>query len=310
MNEHKKEYNDVKEELKRFAIWLRNHEHILKHNSQTPPPSFTLGHNHFSDLTNDEFQHRFKLGLYSPGVRHVPPSPPSVRVAAADRQLSSDDVPPSVDWVALGAVTDVKNQGACGSCWSFSAAGAIEGAKFIKDGELVSLSEQMLVDCDPVDLGCQGGIMDDAFQWTSKSGGLCSETDYPYMAMKEASCMAKACTPVEDSKVTKYYDVDPGNPDALKSALAQQPVSVAIQANQLEFQLYRDGVFNLETCGDDLDHGVLAVGYGTEDGAGYWKVKNSWGPAWGEKGYIRIASESTQENGICGILSMSSRPVV
>merc|ERR1712157_17910 len=157
--------------------------------------------------------------------------------------------------------------------------------------------------------GCMGGVMDTAFQFASTSGGLCSESDYPYMAVQD-SCAAPTCTVVAHSKVKKYYDIKPGDAGKLMDALAQQPVSVAIQANQIEFQLYRKGVFDLETCGDELDHGVLAVGYGTENGQDFWKVKNSWGPTWGEDGFIKIARQSTQENGICGILSMCSRPVV
>jgi len=216
-----------------------------------------------------------------------------------------------VNWIQLGGVTPVKNQGACGSCWAFSTTGALEGAKFVKTGELVSLSEQNLVDCDHEDLGCSGGLMDDAFKFDKKNGGLCSEADYPYLA-KQGECNPMHCEDVPGSEVTNFYDVPPGKEMSLIAALAMQPVSVAIQADQFAFQFYKGGVLTNDSCGDQLDHGVLAVGYGSdlETNEPYFLVKNSWGPTWGEDGYIRISRKSKQEYGICGILKMASYPEV
>jgi C1A family cysteine protease len=193
---------------------------------------------------------------------------------------SSLTLPDYVNWVQMGAVTDIKNQGACGACWAFSTTGALEGAKFVKTGELIALSEQNLLDCDHSDMGCNGGLMDDAFKFDEKSGGLCSEADYPYQAVQNDSCNT-ACTDVPGSIVKTFVDVPPGDERALLSAVAMQPISVAIQADQFPFQFYRRGVLNDESCGEhaQVDHGVLAVGYGTDldTQIPYWLVKNSWG---------------------------------
>jgi len=221
------------------------------------------------------------------------------------------EVPDSIDWREKGAVTPVKNQGACGSCWSFSTTGAIEGASFLKTGNLVPFSEQNLVDCDSVDLGCNGGLMDTAFQYVETSKGLCSEDDYPYEGVQDF-CRASECTVVPGTDVTDFFDVKPDSVEDLMSALAQQPVSVAIQANQQVFQFYQGGIFDSPLCGTELDHAVLSVGYSTDEetGEAYFIVKNSWGESWGEEGYIRIARESEDEKGTCGILMMASAPIV
>jgi C1A family cysteine protease len=224
-------------------------------------------------------------------------------VLKEDLGLTTDALPASVDWVAKGAVTGVKDQGQCGSCWSFSTTGAIEGAYFIKYGKLYSLSEQELVDCDTVDSGCNGGLMDNAFTYVQKYG-ITTESSYPYTAV-QGTC--KSTTPVIPPGVVKgFVDVLPsGDENALAAAVAQQPVSVAIQANQLAFQFYSSGILT-GTCGKRLDHGVLAVGYGTDGTTPYWRVKNSWGTGWGEGGYIRIQRGADK----CGIADAASYPVL
>lgn len=228
---------------------------------------------------------------------------------------SNEDVSydPSLDWREKGAVTEVKDQGMCGSCWSFSTTGSIEGAMFLKTGKLVSLSEQNLIDCDYVDLGCEGGLMDDAFQYDENAGGLCSEADYPYLALQEDYCRTN-CTDVPGSHVTAFTDVEPNNVEMLMAAISRQPVSVAIEADTPEFQLYSSGVLDSESCGVELDHAVLAVGYGTEEECcnktDYFLVKNSWGDTWGDEGYVKIARKSIAPEGMCGILGMSSYPTV
>jgi len=301
--------------LRRFAIWVKNHQYIERHNNQNPPRSFELGHNHFSDLTNDEYQQLHFLGQYNPGIPKRPPSSNDYdeeeQQRRQDERRTIADLPDRIDWVELGAVTPVENQARCGACWSFSATGAIESAKFIKDGELVELSKQMMVDCDGTEMGCDGGLITSAFQFTYGTGGLCTEEEYPYVA-KQGDCRDDSCQKVPDSEVMEYVDVRAGSETNLMHSLAMQPVSVGIQASQTDFQLYRKGVYDSIECGDELDHGVLAVGYGTDEMTGktYWKVKNSWGHRWGEGGYIRIGRESSQKNGICGILSIPSRPIV
>jgi len=319
---HAKEYTTEEEMMTRLQIWMDNHDQIEAHNKKFPKPKFTLGHNEYSDLTNDEFNQRFKLGKYSgvagskkENAQNIVNEKAEVKTA---RHLAEDqlplELPDYVNWISMGGVTPVKNQGACGSCWAFSTTGALEGAKFVKTGELVPLSEQNLLDCDHEDLGCNGGLMDNAFKFDEKSGGLCSEDDYPYEAKQGKECNPMNCTDVPGSLVQTFYDVPAGEEKSLLAALAMQPISVAIQADQFVFQFYKGGVLTDDSCGKraQLDHGVLAVGYGSdlETNEPYFVVKNSWGETWGESGYIRMSRSSENEFGMCGILKMASYPVV
>merc|ERR1712072_594782 len=204
----------------------------------------------------------------------------------------------SIDWVAKGAVTPVKNQKHCGSCWAFSATGALEGAYFVASGKLVSLSEEDLVQCDTAhDHGCRGGLMDNAFNFVEKNG-IASEADYPYTSGYGVTGSCKS--DLEHRPVVtieSYTDVPSGGENALKAAASKQPVAIAIEADKSAFQLYSGGVLDNPGCGQQLDHGVLLVGYGTDSGKDYWKVKNSWGASWGEQGYIRMVRGANK----CGI---------
>ena len=292
---------------------------LINEYNSNPVNTFKLGHNAFSDLSQDEFAAYYKLGPYSPGVPATNGSPPSLDesdVAATARRALTDQLslPDYVNWVQMGGVTPVKNQGSCGSCWAFSTTGALEGARFVKTGELVALSEQNLLDCDHVDLACNGGLMDNAFKFDEKSGGLCSEKDYPYEAKRNDVCNPSNCTDVPGSIVSTFIDVPPGDVNALVSAIAMQPISIAIEASQFVFQFYKTGVINDDSCGSrgSIDHGVLAVGYGTdlESQEPYFLVKNSWGATWGSEGYVKLGRKSKNQFGICSVLKLASFPVV
>jgi len=293
-----REYPSLEEHDRRFDIFKHNFQEILAHNSANSA-NFTLGINQFTDLTHEEFKQQHLGYNLETVVRQTTSCTKFATTGAA--------VPTSVDWRANNAVTPVKDQGQCGSCWSFSATGAMEGAWAIAKGSLVSLSEQQLVDCSRKygNLGCNGGLMDSAFEY-SIDNGACAESAYPYTA-SGGSC--HTCQTVV--KITKCSDVQANNQVALKEAVAKGPVSIAIEADTAIFQSYRSGVITSASCGTNLDHGVLIVGYGVQDNIKYWLVKNSWSSSWGDAGYVKIErSDSTNDKGICGVAMQASFPVV
>ncbi len=292
-----KAYSSLEEISHRAWIYHENLEKIHKHNQGNH--TWTMGVNQFADLTADEFsaQTKSKLILSS--------STKSLR--GTTFYSNETALPLSVDWTTKGVVTPVKNQGQCGSCWAFSTTGSVEGAWALAGNPLVSLSEQQLVDCSSAEgnQGCSGGLMDQAFQYIIDNKGITSEKDYPYTG-EDGSCQNKP--PV--AHITSFTDVPANSETALMTAIAKQPVSVAVEADQASFQFYSGGVMTA-ACGTQLDHGVLAVGYGTLNGQDYYKVKNSWGADWGMDGYI-LLGRGTQFNpsGQCGIQMVASYPVV
>jgi len=263
--------------------------------------SYRLTVNKFADMTQDEFRRQY-LGLKLPAKAGPRP---------LFRFNARAEIPDEIDWEDKGAVTPIKDQGQCGSCWAFSAIGALEGIYQIKKKKLESFSEQQLVDCstDYGNYGCSGGLMDSAFEYM-KDHKMCTEEDYEYHAADE-ECKEDDCKGVV--KVKKFTDVDQNSELALKAAVAKQPVSVAIEADTFSFQFYAGGIYDDADCGTNLDHGVTAVGYGKDEESGklFWKVKNSWADAWGDKGYIYIVRQETEDDpGMCGIAEMASFPSI
>jgi len=215
----------------------------------------------------------------------------------------------SIDWRQKGAVNKVQDQGQCGSCWAFSATAAMEGAHFVATGKLLKLSEQQFVSCDPQSDGCDGGLEVYAFDYAKKNPQEL-ETDYPY---KSGSGRTGKCTADKAKEIVtaeSYAVVKPKSVDQLKAALAKGPTCVSVDAEDNQFMFYKGGILSSTTCGGknpDLDHAITAVGFGSENGKGYFIVRNSWGTSWGESGYIRMSSD-VGGNGVCGVLMDSSIP--
>ncbi|XP_065880612.1 zingipain-2 [Euphorbia lathyris] len=296
--EHGKIYASQEEKLHRLRVFEDNYEFVRNHNSHTDS-SYTLSLNAFADLTHHEFK-TSRLGLSA--------SSPFLNLGRRNQSMPDfvGDVPDSIDWRKEGAVTKVKDQGNCGACWSFSATGAIEGINRIFTGSLVSLSEQELVDCDKsFNEGCDGGLMDYAFQFVIDNNGIDTEDDYPYQGRQKSCDKSKLQRHVVT--IDGYADVPPNNEKALLKAVATQPVSVGICGSERAFQLYSKGIFT-GPCSTSLDHAVLIVGYGSENGVDYWIIKNSWGTSWGLNGYIHMLRNSGSSPGICGINMLASYP--
>ena len=292
-----KTYESMHEQIYRSSVFYENLRRIEMHNSLGLP--WKMGANKFADLTRTEFRSMYIQGGYTPRSN----------ARFAYHPIQSTALPNSVDWSQKGGVTPVKNQGQCGSCWAFSTTGSVEGAYFVKTGKLFSLSEQQLVDCSQAEgnQGCNGGLMDYAFKYILDNKGLTNETNYPYTA-EDGTCNAAKAKQVA-ATITSFHDVQVNSDVALMTAIVQQPVSVAVEADQDSFQLYTSGVMT-SACGTNLDHGVLAVGYGSLGNKDYYKVKNSWGADWGMNGYILLGRGSYNGGqGQCGILMDPSYPI-
>jgi len=292
---HSKSYADAKTEAHRLAVFIETFVYIQEWNAAGN--TAVLGLNQFSDLTSEEFG-----ALYTGAL----PAPEEV-VQANLADFSGFQAPPAEwDWRTKGAVTAIKNQGQCGSCWAFATVATCEGLWFINGHTLTSYSEQQIVDCDNTNYGCNGGYPYLAMQYVAKEG-LETESDYPYKAV-QGTCEYDA------SKATKGIDtgskfVTAANVADLETAVVQQPVAVLVQANQAVFQSYSSGVIT-SGCGTALDHAITVVGYGTYANQGAWFVKNSWGATWGVQGYVYISNDASYNSGYgsCGILTQPQFP--
>jgi len=297
-----------------YKNWVDNEKFISEVNNMNL--TYKLGHNIYSGYSSEEFSQLMGFNdnrerSYLRGENKV--------------SLNINKLLSSIDWRDKGVVNEIKDQGQCGSCWSFSTIASVESAVAIKTGILNVLSEQELVDCDNFknggsDYGCNGGVMDNAFTWIGKQNGICSSVDYPYTSgttQTAGSCQKSSCKPVENTEVLKYIDIQKNSDVEMMSALSMQPVSVAIEADQKAFQLYSSGVFTA-ACGTNLDHGVALVGYNSLNGIDYYILRNSWGTSWGLNGYMYIGrgndpvTGKPYNNGAgqCGVLGEGSFPVV
>jgi len=288
-----KSYGVDAEEQYRLRVYYDNFNKIANENSKGN--QYTLALNEFADMTTQEFK-KVYLGSQRPAISNT-----------KTVKLSTSNLPENVDWEQTGAVTPIKNQGQCGSCWSFSTSGALEGANFSKTGSLTPLSEQQFMDCskDLGNLSCSGGYINKAYDY-AVAHGVMSEQDYPYQALDRNVCNYDASKVVYTPKSYTHVPVD--DSDALKAAAALGAVSVSIAADQLQF--YSSGIWHYSLCLTEVDHGVLLTGYGVEDVSGtqYWRIKNSWGTAWGEDGYFRLLRSDGAVPALCGLTKDSYYP--
>ncbi|KAJ3671766.1 hypothetical protein LUZ60_007845 [Juncus effusus] len=301
-----KSYADEEEHSRRFKIFKANLRRAQRH--QLLDPTASHGMTKFADMTPAEFRKTYfglKKGARAK-LRQVLESGEKAEF------LDASDLPTEFDWRDKGAVTAVKDQGSCGSCWSFSASGALEGANYLANGNLVSLSEQQLVDCDQqcdsdnvCDAGCNGGLMTNAFEYLKSAGGLESEADYPYTGT-DGTCAFKKSKIV--AKVKNYTTISTNEDQIMANLYKHGPLAIGINAAFM--QTYISGVSCPYICiRTYLDHGVLLVGWGSSGFAParlknkpYWIIKNSWGSSWGEEGYYKIC----RGYNACGVNNMVS----
>jgi KDEL-tailed cysteine endopeptidase len=305
MIKHGKVYRTLREYTKRLEVFARNILRAHEHNASGQHTHKLSVKGPFADMTADEFRSdRRRSGFLAHKRTH-----PGLKRAKRLRRPRGP-APQKVDWRTKGVVAAPGDQGQCGSCYAWSAVEAVQSANAIKTGKLINLSEQQIIDCDTGDNGCNGGLMDNVFQYIISNGGIDTSKDYTYTA-QDGSCDQRKQSE-HAVTIKSFQDVKPNSPDQLKLAVAQQPVSVAVCAEGDTWQLYDSGVVSTGCC-TDLDHGVLAIGFdvsGTSSDPAYWLVANSWGSMWGEDGTIRLALNVSDPQGMCGIAMAPSFPIV
>jgi cathepsin L len=280
------------EAVTREAIFNANIEEIIAHNDLNL--SWTMGVNQFTDLTEEEFIATYTGEKPGEDFPHI----------AEEEDVT--EVPDAIDWTTQGAVNDITDQKSCGSCWAFSATATLESSYQLATGHLYKLAEQQLVDCDTHNNGCNGGSRDTALKYWE--GGACSRASYAYTA-KGGTCKASSCTKqVPSGAVTGVVDVTTKSPSALKTAVAGRPVSISVNAGKLK--AYANGVVHNDCNKMSHNHAIVTVGYGTDNGDAYFKVRNSWGTGWGEKGYIRLAQQGGTYGTACMLGSSPSYPKI
>ncbi|XP_067468895.1 cathepsin S, ortholog 1 [Thunnus thynnus] len=298
---HHKVYANQTEIIFRRAVWEKNMKLVLRHNQEASAGkhSFTLGMNHLADMTAEEVNEKLNgLKLEEPvGSRND-----------TFKDLSGLTLPKRVDWREEGLVSPVQNQGLCGSCWAFSSMGALEGQMKKRRGVLVPLSPQNLVDCSTFDgnRGCRGGYISKAFSYVIRNKGVDSESFYPY---EHQNGKCRYSVEGKAGYCSDFHILPRGDEMTLQEKVATVgPISVAVNAMLQSFHLYKGGLYDEPSCNPRfINHAVLVVGYGTDNGQDFWLVKNSWGTEWGEEGFIRIARN---KNNLCGIATFAVYPTL
>ncbi len=292
-----KSYASDKELQYRKAVFAANYARINAFNSEKH--NFKLGVNQFADLTQDEFRAQYLSKSEPVDLSEIPSNPVGPIPSEDDEK----------DWVKEGKVSPVRDQGNCGSCWTFSAIAAVESLDAIKQNRTapVAMSEQQLVDCCKTSLsnGCLGGERWEAFEYIARAG-IASREDYPYLAYN-SDCKESAYKKVVYLK--KHLNITKGSSPELAAAVLKRPISVGVNASPFAFMFYRSGIVDEGCPADEINHGVVAVGVGKKDGVLYWKVRNSWSPKWGDGGYIYIKRETTVGPGLCAIAMKGCMPV-
>jgi len=308
-------YSENESHLKNlFNNWLDNDKYIELTNSRNL--TYTLNHNQYSGMNVDEFSNF--MGFKANKEVFAKGNPYRNDKSKEQKSVSSSNAA-SIDWRDKHVVSPIRDQGQCGSCWSFSGTATLESAVAIKSGELYDLSEQESVSCSTIknggkNLGCNGGNYDAMWDYAKQNGGICSEESYPYTSgvTKNTGTCETTCTPIAETIVSSYVTVQPSSDDAMMTGLNVEPVSIAIEADTRSFQLYSSGVYtDAKGCGTQLDHAVVLVGYDTCSDGDYYILRNSWGTSWGESGYMRIGRGSEYgKSGMCGLLLDPMYPLV